>query len=203
MAKLHAVVSSAVLVLMFLASPADMSAQQNQTTTREVRPFTPVTDAVLRNPDPDDWLMIHRTYDFQGYSPLDQITRENVDQLQLVWIRAMDAGPQEIRPLVYDGVMYVAHAGSDHLQALDATTGDLVWDFTRQAPEDLRQYATVGNRTRRHLHLRQPHPAPDRQTPISSRWMRRLASWPGRAGWPTTVTASRTPRGRRFSRARC
>ena len=154
MAKLHAVVSSAVLVLMFLASPADMGALQdetaprNRTETREVRPFTPVTDAVLRNPDPDDWLMIHRTYDFQGYSPLDQITRENVDQLQLVWIRAMDAGPQEIRPLVHDGVMYVAHAGSDHLQALDATTGDLIWDFTRQAPEDLRQYARVGNRTR-------------------------------------------------------
>ena len=154
MAKLHAVVSSAVLVLMFLASPAAMSAQQdeavprNRTETREVRPFAPVTDAMLRNPDPDDWLMIHRTYDFQGYSPLDQITRENVDQLQLVWIRAMDAGPQEIRPLVHDGVMYVAHAGSDHLQALDATTGDLIWDFTRQAPEDLRQYATVGNRTR-------------------------------------------------------
>lgn len=103
MAKLHVVVSSAVLVLMFLASPADMGALQdepvprNRTETREVRPFTPVTDAMLLNPDPDDWLMIHRTYDFQGYSPLDQITRENVDQLQLVWIRAMDAGPQEMR----------------------------------------------------------------------------------------------------------
>ena len=70
---------SAVLVLMAVASSSYLRAQQdetvprNRTETREVRPFTPVTDAVLRNPDPEDWLMIHRTYDFQGYSPLDQI----------------------------------------------------------------------------------------------------------------------------------
>ena len=80
--------------------------------------------------------MVHRTYDFQAYSPLDQINRENVAQLQLAWMRAMDEGPQEIRPLVHDGVMYIAHPGSDHLQALDATTGDLIWDYERTVPED-------------------------------------------------------------------
>ena len=54
------VLVSAVLILMSLASSPYVSAQQaetvpqNQTTTREVRPFTPVTDAVLRNPDPED-----------------------------------------------------------------------------------------------------------------------------------------------------
>ena len=32
--------------------------------------FVPVTDAMLRDPDPADWLMVHRTYDFQGFSPL-------------------------------------------------------------------------------------------------------------------------------------
>ena len=162
-------VVSAVVVLLFLVSSSRPSAQndpprrfgiqdtpgkddtvsRNHTTTREVRPFTPVTDEMLRNPEPEDWLMIHRTYDFQGYSPLDQITRDNVNQLQLVWMRAMDAaGPQEIRPLVYDGVMYIAHPGGDHLQALDATTGDLIWDYRRRLPADLRQYAPIGNRTR-------------------------------------------------------
>ena len=154
MAQPHVVLVGAVLILMSLVSSSYLSAQQaetvprHQTTTREVRPFTPVTDAVLRNPDPEDWLMIHRTYDFQGYSPLDQITRDNVGQLQLAWMRAMDSGPQEIRPLVYDGVMYIAHPNSDHLQALDATTGDLIWDYTRQPPADLREYAALGNRTR-------------------------------------------------------
>ena len=83
------VLVSAVLVLMSLASSPYVSAQQEETTsrhhttTREIRPFVPVTDEMLRDPDPEDWLMIHRTYDFQGYSPLDQITRENVGQLQL------------------------------------------------------------------------------------------------------------------------
>ena len=110
--------------------------------------FVPVTDAMLRDPDPADWLMVHRTYDFQGFSPLDQINRGNVAQLQLAWMRAMDEGPQEIRPLVYDGVMYIAHPDGDHLQALDATTGDLIWDYERDLPADLRQYAQLGGRTR-------------------------------------------------------
>ena len=92
--------------------------------------------------------MIHRTYDFSGYSPLDQINRSNVGQLKLAWMRAMDSGPQEIRPLVYDGVMYIAHPGGDHIQALDATTGDLIWDYKRQLPEDIREYSGAGNRTR-------------------------------------------------------
>ncbi len=110
--------------------------------------FVPVTDAMLRDPDPADWLMVHRTYDFQGFSPLDQINRDNVAGLQLAWMRAMDEGAQEIRPLVHDGVMYIAHPGSDHLQALDATTGDLIWDYERELPDDLRQYAQLGGRTR-------------------------------------------------------
>ena len=118
--------------------------------------FVPVTDAMLRDPDPADWLMVHRTYDFQGFSPLDQINRGNVAQLQLAWMRAMDEGPQEIRPLVYDGVMYIAHPDGDHLQALDATTGDLIWDYERDLPADLRQYAQLGGRTR-HVAIHDRH----------------------------------------------
>ena len=110
--------------------------------------FSPVTDEMLLDPDPSDWLMIHRTYDFQSFSPLDQINRDNVDQLQLAWMRAMDEGPQENRPLVYDGMMYIAHPGGDHIQALDATTGDLLWDYERELPEDVREYAAFGDRTR-------------------------------------------------------
>ena len=126
----------------------DSARRRGQTTTREVRPFVPVTDEMLRNPDPGDWLMMNRTYDFQGYSPLDEINRDNVGRLQLAWMRAMDDGAQEIRPLVYDGVMYIAHPGSDHIQALDATTGDLIWDYRLPLPSDLREYASIGDRTR-------------------------------------------------------
>jgi alcohol dehydrogenase (cytochrome c) len=119
------------------------------TITREARSLVAVTDAMLRNPDPGDWLMAHRTYDFQAFSPLDEINRDNVHQLQLAWMRAMDEGPQQIRPLVYDGVMYVAHPNEgDHIQAWDATTGDLLWDYQRRPPDDLREHVRFGNRTR-------------------------------------------------------
>jgi len=76
---------------------------------QDQEPFVRVTDEMLLDPDPADWLMVHRTYDLTGYSPLDQIDSGNVGQLTLAWMRAMDAGPQELRPLVYDGIMYVAH----------------------------------------------------------------------------------------------
>ena len=130
-----------------LCCPALLNAQNSETVTREVRPFVPITDETLLDPDPGDWLMAHRTYDFQAYSPLSEINRDNVHTLQLAWMRAMDEGPQQIRPLVYDGVMYIAHNG-DHLQALDATTGDMLWDYRRRQPDDLREYAALGNRTR-------------------------------------------------------
>ena len=131
MPKLEVVFVSAVVGLVSLSYLPYLNAQQGDTTTREVRELIPVTDEMLLNPDPKDWLMVHRTYDFHGFSPLDQINRDNVGQLKLAWMRAMDEGPQEIRPLVYDGVMYIAHPNSDHLQALDATTGDLIWDYER------------------------------------------------------------------------
>ena len=110
---------SAALLCAILGMPG-MAAQDEQ------EPFIPITDEMLLNPDPKDWLMHYRTFDFSGYSPLDQINGSNVDRLQLAWMRAMDAGGQEIRPLVYEGIMYVAHAGSDHIQAWDATTEKFV-----------------------------------------------------------------------------
>ena len=130
-------------------SPAGLTASQDDD-------FAPVTRELLLDPKPEDWLMVHRTYDFHGFSPLDQINRENVGELRLSWMRAMDEGPQEIRPLVYAGVMYIAHAGGDHVQALDATTGDLLWDYERDLPQDLREYVQLGGRTR-HLAIYGEH----------------------------------------------
>ncbi len=57
--------------------------------------FVPVTDEMLRDPDPADWLMAYRTYDFQAFSPLDEIDRDNVGGLRLAWMRAMEEGAQE------------------------------------------------------------------------------------------------------------
>jgi len=97
----------------------------------------PVTDEMLRDPDPADWLMWRRTLDGWGYSPLDQIDRENVARLELVWTQPMGPGIQEATPLVHDGVMFVPN-NSDYIQAFDAATGKLRWEYRREYPEGLR-----------------------------------------------------------------
>jgi alcohol dehydrogenase (cytochrome c) len=95
----------------------------------QVNDFRPVTEAMLRNPAPGDWLNWRRTDNAWGYSPLDQITRQNVQQLQLAWSWAMDdTGAQEATPLVYDGVMYLPNPRGV-IQALDGATGNLLWEY--------------------------------------------------------------------------
>src|SRR6185503_3130343 len=95
----------------------------------QVKTFRPVTEAMLRNPAPGDWLNWRRTDNAWGYSPLDQITRQNVHQLQLAWSWAMDdTGANEATPLVYDGIMYLPNPRGV-IQALDAATGDLIWEY--------------------------------------------------------------------------
>ena len=98
--------------------------------------FAPVTDAMLQAPAPGDWLMWRRTLDGWGYSPLDQIDRENVGELRLVWTRALSAGSQQGTPLAYGGVLYMPNP-RDVIQAIDAVTGDLLWEYRRSRPDDL------------------------------------------------------------------
>lgn len=111
------------------------------------RPFVPVTDAMLQKPADGDWLMWRRTLDSQGFSPLTQINKDNVGQLQMVWSRAMEPGNQESTPLVYNGVMYLPNS-KDVIRALDATTGDLIWEYRRQLPEDLAKTVSLNDITR-------------------------------------------------------
>ena len=104
--------------------------------------FTPVTDAMLQDPAPGDWLTWRRTLDGWGYSPLDQIDRTNVDGLRMVWTRGLTDGSNQATPLVYDGVMYMPNP-DDVIQAIDAVTGDLLWEYRRDHPEDLSEYVTA------------------------------------------------------------
>jgi alcohol dehydrogenase (cytochrome c) len=100
------------------------------TVAGQVKNYVPVTDAMLRNPDPGDWLMIRRDYKANYYSPLNQITAQNVNDLHLVWSWAMQEGASngnQPAPLVHNGVLYVNNTGMV-LQALDAKTGELIWE---------------------------------------------------------------------------
>ena len=115
-----------------------------------IEQFVPVSDEMLRNPDDGDWLMWRRTFDGWGYSPLDQITRDNVGQLQMVWTRALAGGRQEGTPLAYDGVMFMPQA-SDVIEAIDAESGDLIWAHRRDLPEDV--YTHVGGNSRNNRNI--------------------------------------------------
>src|SRR5579871_1570022 len=99
----------------------------------QVKGFIPVTEDMMRNPSPDDWLMYSRTYDAQRFSPLKSINKSNVSQLKLAWDLCMDTATTETIPIVHNGVMYVVAPGAV-VQALNATTGDLIWEYTRKIP---------------------------------------------------------------------
>jgi PQQ-dependent dehydrogenase (methanol/ethanol family) len=100
--------------------------------------ITPVSDALLDDPPASDWLLWRRTYDDKGFSPLRQIDRGNVSDLRVLWAWSLPNGPNEATPLEHDGVLFVDSYG-DHVQALNATTGDLLWEYARQAASDVRQ----------------------------------------------------------------
>jgi alcohol dehydrogenase (cytochrome c) len=100
--------------------------------------LTPVTDEMLRNPPPGDWLNWRRTYDGWAYSPLTQINRKNVKDLKVAWTFSMasqDDAVNETTPLVHDGVMFLWNFG-DTIQALDARNGNLLWQFDYTLPDD-------------------------------------------------------------------
>src|SRR6202051_3934056 len=87
-----------------------------------------VTPARLANPEPGNWLMNHRTYDAQRYSPLDKINTVNVKGLKLAYAVALGGTAinenLEATPLAEDGFLYV----TDHwsvLYKIDARSGDV------------------------------------------------------------------------------
>lgn len=109
-------------------APAAPATRTGLTVAGEVKDYVPVTDAMLRNPDPGDWLMARRNYQGWSYSPLSQITRENVGRLTLAWVWAMNEGGwNEPMPLVHNGIVYLANTGN-LIQALDGRTGELIWE---------------------------------------------------------------------------
>ncbi len=98
------------------------------TVTGTVRNYVPVTDEMLRNEDPGDWLMVRRNYQGWSHSPLTQIARDNVKDLQIAWVWSMNEGQaNEPTPLVHNGIIYLTNT-MNVVQALDARSGDLIWE---------------------------------------------------------------------------
>ena len=75
-----------------------------------------------------------RTYSEQRFSPLKQISDQNVSKLALAWYYDLDTHRgQEATPIVVDGVMYFTTAWSKVL-ALDAAAGKLLWSYDPKVP---------------------------------------------------------------------
>jgi len=99
--------------------------------------YAPVTAERLRNPEDGNWLLFRRTYNGWGYSPLEQITPQNVAGLQPVWSYSTgQVEGHQAPPIVNNGVMFVATPGNQ-LIALEAATGKLLWRYKRPFPEDM------------------------------------------------------------------
>jgi len=96
--------------------------------------FQNVSSEELANPAPADWTYWRRSPNSQGYTPLDQITTENVSSLSLAWVWGMEAGRSQPAPLVRDGIIFIPNFGNV-VQALDGRDGSLLWEYRRQFPE--------------------------------------------------------------------
>src|ERR1700722_3530941 len=92
-----------------------------------------VTPQRLANPEPQNWLMNHRTYDAQRYSPLERINKDNVKNLRLAYAVALGGTSAnenlEATPLADDGFLYVVDQWGVvyRIDGRSGDTGRIVW----------------------------------------------------------------------------
>ncbi len=138
------------MALLPLAATAERQVLDTQPLAA-VQPSLQAMDAdrlVNADAEPQNWLLHGRTYGEQRYSPLDQIRRDNVEDLGLAWYWDTDVTrAHEASPIVVDGVMFATGPWSE-VYALDARTGKLLWRNDLDVDKDRGQYACcdVGNR---------------------------------------------------------
>ena len=131
--------SAGLLVLPFLLAGCESAMLENVADdgSNMSQAYMTVTDARLQNPEAENWLMFRRTYDGWGYSPLDVIDANNVSNLKPVW--SLSTGLTEGHqspPIVNNGIMYIT-TPLNHVLAIDAASGDGLWEYSRQMPFDI------------------------------------------------------------------
>src|SRR5215813_12675927 len=118
--------------LLVTLGPAMLAAQNTVS-------YSVVTEQRLLNPEPHNWLMYRGNFSGWGYSPLEQITPANVRKLAPIWTfsTGVTEGHQS-PPIINNGVMFVT-TPQQQVFALNAKTGDLLWRYKKELPEDLLQ----------------------------------------------------------------
>ncbi len=140
----RALPSAALLSLLAVAATAACSHPEPPapaaSVVPEAAPPPPPVDAARLTgaaKDGDNWLSHGRTYDEQRFSPLKEVTTANVAKLTLAWSLDLDTNRgQEATPLAVDGVLYSTSAWSK-VQAIDAATGKLLWQYDPKVPGDV------------------------------------------------------------------
>jgi alcohol dehydrogenase (cytochrome c)/quinohemoprotein ethanol dehydrogenase len=95
-----------------------------------------VTDALIAQAPDSEWLSYGRDLGEQRFSPLTQVSADNVAQLGLAWSADMDtARGQEATPLMHDGTLFISTAWS-MVKAYDAKTGALKWSYDPKVPRE-------------------------------------------------------------------
>lgn len=121
---------ASVALALFAPLPGPLAAQTSN--------WEQITEERLLHPEDGDWLNYRRTYDVQGFSPLDEINRDNVRQLRPLWTYSFrDNNRWSPTPMVANGIMYVSE-GSGRVTAMDAVSGDEIWVHERSFPDDIR-----------------------------------------------------------------
>ena len=123
-----------VLAGLVLVLAAWVTAAQGATTA--ITPAPAFTADQLAAPAGNDWIVVHGNLALQNYSTLNQITTSNVGGLKLAWsshlggtcTAANTSCGAEGNALVYQGVMYLED-GAGNTSAIDAATGQHIWDF--------------------------------------------------------------------------
>ena len=141
MSRLHLSVRIGLSVLTAAVIVAPLIAQRGSAPAATVPPalrdYRPVTAERLLKPEEQNWLMIRRTYDGWGFSPLAEINKDNVSRLQQVWrVPTDEPRVHEAAPVVNGGVMFVS-TPNNQVMALNAVTGELLWRYRRPRPKDV------------------------------------------------------------------
>ena len=102
---------------------------------RVIKNFKDISDKDINYPVENDWTSWRRTPLGFGYSPLEQINKDNVQKLTLSWSLTMNEGSNQGTPLVSQGVMFLTHPGN-MIQAINAANGKLIWEYKYPYPKD-------------------------------------------------------------------
>ena len=144
------------LVLALAVGVLTTSAESGRKTLKTISPAPAWSDAQLSAPAGDNWLEYYGDLSADRYSSLNQITTSNVSQLKQVWQMSLgtctasiiagnpvvpgapngtsnnptNCGSMESNPVAVDGVLYTTNAPLGQVFAIDAATGNIIWEYT-------------------------------------------------------------------------